>query len=499
MAVYRLSAQIIGRSSGRSATGAAAYRAGMTLTDERTGLVHDYSRKSGVLHSEILAPGDAPDWMLDRTRLWNGVERAEKRKDAQLSREMLLTLPHELDDRQRLELVRGFVEQEFVALGMVADLAIHAPHRDGDDRNHHAHIMLTLRSLAGEGFGNKARDWNTPERLEHWREAWAQHQNQALERAGRTERVDHRSLEDRGLDREPEPKQGPVATKLEQAGKPSKAGDDRRAVQARNAERERLEMRGNVIDLALARQQRGKAAADETRRVQFEKARFETWANGQRAGLQNTRLEAEGALGRTHQAQRRELKELQDKTYGQGHQKAAAALEAITERQARSTGLRGVLYRLSGRSTADNRLAAQLTATIQDIAQRSTEQMGALKVDQAAETRTLGRQSDRAETALERRIAEARDRREAEGWRAMPDRANARAENPSVEAGQGGEGGRTRADPDATHEAAKAQEAANHNEHFNADYWKAWNRIQAEKAARSPDRDRDQDRGGRER
>ena len=200
----------------------------------------DYRRRRGVVHAEILAPEDTPDWMRDREQLWNAVERVEKRKDAQLAREIELALPYELTAAQRLDLLRGFVGAEFVGRGMIADLVVHLPDRQGDPRNHHAHVLLTMRNLAGEGFGPKVRDWNAVEQLEEWRERWAGAVNRALEQHGHAERVDHRSLAEQGIDREPEPKQGPVATEMERDGKNSHAGDDRRAAQERNRQRAAL-------------------------------------------------------------------------------------------------------------------------------------------------------------------------------------------------------------------------------------------------------------------
>lgn len=260
MATYRLEAKIIGRSQGRSATASAAYRAAEQIEDARTGQGFDYTRKRGVLHTEIIAPDGTPDWMGDRAQLWNAVERAEKRKDAQLAREILLSLPHELTPAQRIELVQGFVRAEFVSEGMIADIAVHAPDRLGDTRNHHAHVMLTMRELAGEGFGPKVRAWNSTEQLEAWREHWAQTVNAELERQGHDARVDHRSLADQGIDREPEPKQGPVATEMEREGRQSHAGDDRRAAQARNAERAALadELEAITAEIVDLEQERAK-------------------------------------------------------------------------------------------------------------------------------------------------------------------------------------------------------------------------------------------------
>jgi hypothetical protein len=252
MGAYRFEAKIIKRSEGRSATAAAAYRAGAVMYDERLGETWDYSRKRGILHSEIVAPDNAPEWMRDRAQLWNAVERVEKRRDAQLARDITVSLPHELTHEQRVELLRSFVTDEFVSKGMIADFSLHAPDRGGDDRNYHAHVMLTMRNLTGEGFGNKNRDWNDrfhfedPQRernfeFKDWRGRWANAVNRAYAEYGIDAFVDHRSYAERGIDREPEPKQGPIATEMERQGRKSHAGDDRREAKARNATRAGLE------------------------------------------------------------------------------------------------------------------------------------------------------------------------------------------------------------------------------------------------------------------
>lgn len=232
MAIYRMSAKVVSRSRGQSAVACAAYRAGQRLDDARTGQVHNYTRRRDILHAEIIAPDNAPDWMRDRAQLWNAVEKAEKRKDAQLAREIQLALPHELTHAQRVELARSFVLEEFVKKGMVADLALHAPDRQGDDRNHHAHVMLTMRELTGDGFGKKAREWNDKDQLQGWREHWAEHVNRGLETYGHEMRIDHRSYTDQGIEKEPEPKVGPIATEMERRGVRTDRGDERRAAKA---------------------------------------------------------------------------------------------------------------------------------------------------------------------------------------------------------------------------------------------------------------------------
>ena len=185
---------MISRSQGRSATAAIAYRVAERIEDRRTGLVFDYAARGGVDHTEILAPDHAPDWVRDRSELWNRVEESETRKNSQVAREVRVALPAELTHEARVALVREFARAQFVDRGMVADIALHAPGREGDDRNHHAHILLTTREVGPEGFTAKNRDWNAKDMLEGWREAWARDSNAALERAGIEDRVDHRTL-----------------------------------------------------------------------------------------------------------------------------------------------------------------------------------------------------------------------------------------------------------------------------------------------------------------
>ena len=185
---------MISRSQGRSVTAASAYRVAERIEDRRTGLTFDYAAKGGVDHTEILAPDHAPDWVHDRSELWNRVEESETRKNSQVAREVRVALPDELTHAQRVALVRDYAQAQFVDRGMVADIALHAPGRAGDERNHHAHILLTTREVDADGFTTKNRDWNAVKVLEGWREAWARDSNAALERAGVEDRVDHRTL-----------------------------------------------------------------------------------------------------------------------------------------------------------------------------------------------------------------------------------------------------------------------------------------------------------------
>ncbi len=209
MAIYHFSAQVLGRGKGRknldgspkkrpdNAVAAAAYRAGEKLRDERRGETHDYSRRQGVAYREIMVPEHAPAWLADRETLWSTVEKMETRVDAQLAREINAALPHELSAEERRALVQDFVREQFVSCGMVADFALHdpVPEKGDDPRNFHVHIMLTLRQATKTGLREvKTRAWNSRELLDHWRQSWSAYANRALARAGKRDRIDHRTL-----------------------------------------------------------------------------------------------------------------------------------------------------------------------------------------------------------------------------------------------------------------------------------------------------------------
>jgi hypothetical protein len=247
VAIFYMNVNIIGRSSGRSATGAAAYRSGEKLRSNAVKsaaygsgsklhsgeIVHDYTKKKGVMHSEIILPDNAPPEYADRETLWNVVEISEKRKDAQLAREIIVALPREFDLSEHIEVTREYVKENFVTKGMIADFAIHHTRKE----NPHAHIMLTTRHVTPEGFGSKNREWNSRQNLLDWREDWAAKNNRMFECKGFTERIDHRTLKAQGIDREPTIHMGAAATALERRGIATERGDYNREITRRNLER----------------------------------------------------------------------------------------------------------------------------------------------------------------------------------------------------------------------------------------------------------------------
>jgi ATP-dependent exoDNAse (exonuclease V) alpha subunit len=232
MALFSMRMQVIKRSAGRSLMGAVAYRSGEKIHDQRQDMVHDYSRRGDVERTEMMFPADAPNWVkgISREAFWNRVDAFEKRKDAQTARELRIMIPRELLAADRITIVRDYVTRCFVAKGMVADVSWHNKTASDGLEQPHAHVMLTMRPLTATGFGQKSRhdfvpdpegrthpdgrpvmvesdaaSWNSAAYYEQCRENWETTANAALERVGSAERIDRRSLLERGLARMPEP------------------------------------------------------------------------------------------------------------------------------------------------------------------------------------------------------------------------------------------------------------------------------------------------------
>ena len=258
IAIYHCSIKIVSRGKGKSAVAAAAYRSGEKLTNEWDGLTHDYTKKGGVVHSEILLPAHAPPAFSDRSTLWNSVELSEKSNNAQLAREVEIALPVELSREEQTRLVREYCSSQFVSKGMIADFNLH----DTGGGNPHAHILLTMRPLDEKGAwlpkskkeyvldenGEKIRlpsgryktrkvdlvDWNNRENAEVWRRAWADLANEYLAQNNRPERIDHRSYERQGIDQIPTVHVGVSATQMEKKGIVTERGELNRNIKAAN-------------------------------------------------------------------------------------------------------------------------------------------------------------------------------------------------------------------------------------------------------------------------
>jgi len=236
MAIYHFSAKVIQRSHGRSAVAAAAYRSASELEDERLGRSHDFTAKAGVVHSEIMLPEGAPDRWLNRSALWNEVEAIERRHDAVLAREIEFAIPRELSQSAGIALAQDFVREQFVACGMVADLNVHWTTAADGEAQPHAHAMLSMRAIDGDGFGKKERGWNDRRLLVGWRERWAELANARLAELDHDVRIDHRSYAVQGVELEPQNKVGPAGARREQRGEDAERAAEHRAIARRNGE-----------------------------------------------------------------------------------------------------------------------------------------------------------------------------------------------------------------------------------------------------------------------
>ena len=299
MAIYHLNIQIISRSAGRSVVAAAAYRSGSVLHDRETDITHDFSRKSGIIYSEIDLPENAPDRFYDREILWNAVQRKESRKDAQFAREIQVALPKEFTREQQIECLRNYIQDNFVRKGMIADWSIH----DMDKGNPHCHILLTLRGFnldkewnnkrvtffandrnqdgkpiynpekpsyqpgnkdtekyripALDEEGNQKKrvrpkkgteliwerisipltDWDEHVMAEEWRRNWAKEANKYLPKENQ---IDHRSFERQGLDRIPTIYEGFVSRQMEKDGLIAPRCQTNREIREANILKERI-------------------------------------------------------------------------------------------------------------------------------------------------------------------------------------------------------------------------------------------------------------------
>ena len=251
MALYHFHVGQIKRSAGRSAVECAAYRAGEKLYSEYYGLVSDYTRKGGVMYTEILLPPHAPREYADRQTLWNAVEEAERNRNAQLAYSFDIALQNEFTMEENIALARKFLLDNFVARGMIADFAVHQPDKNGGISNPHFHVMCPIRPLNPDGtWGEKQRrvyrengkfnavpttDWGKPETLEVWRKAWASMCNAKFEEKGLTCRIDHHSYERQGVEQIPTIHEGVAVRQMEARGIVTDKGEHNRWIKSASA------------------------------------------------------------------------------------------------------------------------------------------------------------------------------------------------------------------------------------------------------------------------
>lgn len=411
MAGSRPRFQVVSRSSGRAVCAMAAYRAAEKIEDQTYAKTHDYERKAGVLHSEVIAPEYAPDWATDRQALWNAVEQAELKRNgdlkqtAQLAREIIVPLAHELDLETNKATLREWVDENFVSAGMVADVSIHQPHHEGDQRNIHAHVLLTMREITPEGFHEKKttptkKAWDRTDFLEHAIDQWEHVQNRELEAAGLDVRVNFKSFEERGIDREPEQHEGVAATAMKRKGQQTRIAEDNDSRRDRNDDRVSNHLK----------------ALHEMVRVEEERARFEDWRQRKVAELESAQTLSLIDLERVQELDAIEHEDRMQAFYAP----SLATVEAEAKHLAsviEGRGLRFTVRRLwQGRQDRE-RLEA-LQATIEDTRSRMKEardRIAAIHAEEKARVAELQEQRRREQQA-------GLDKAEAEKDSALTDR-----------------------------------------------------------------------------
>ena len=399
------SAKVIQRSSGRSSVAAAAYRSASRLYDQRTGLTHDYRAKGGVEFSRIYTPEGAPDWAKNRESLWNAAEAKENRKNSQTAREFEVAFPYEFNAMQRREAGDAIARELMRRYGAAVDIAYHVPHRDGDQRNYHAHILFTGRGFDADrpdGWDKtKYRDLNkdqitvdgqkttrSQQEVNSLREYTAGVMNRIAEREKLDVKTEHLSFEERGLDKEPTKKLGPVAAEMEKRGEQSERGDINRDIKAANDNRKKLEAlreEAKVIELEIEREKRrileekarkAKAQAKAKHEAQRERVKVLEWGKEQRERLEKEqrieRQRLEGRLKWERQDKEASIRKRWHFHIEQNRQ-SEAALQAKLDRG----GVRGVLFRLrhgkQAREDIENAKRSRLNAE-----KRQEEEIGAL-------------------------------------------------------------------------------------------------------------------------
>ena len=389
------SAKIIQRSKGRSSVAAAAYRAGVRLYDERTGLTHDYTNKIGVELSRIYLPDNAPEQLRDRETLWNAVEKKENRSNSCTARELEVAFPYEFNVMQRREAGDGISRELIHRYGCAVDIAFHEPDKKGDGRNYHAHILFTDRgfdSTTKDGWAkNKYRDLSNDkiildgekttrgiQEILLLREFTAGVMNHIAKRDDLSVTVEHLSFEARGIDREPQIHLGSVANDMERKGNSTERGKQNR----------------EIIDL-------------NKKRGNLEVSKYDEFSGTQRSEFQLWRWDNEVEDERRCEAEKRRLEKELDKYYGNRDRKYIADIKIIEDRL-KEKGLKANIRRLKGDNVGDNKKLEALKKSITSSEWRKKEKREALELKQKQRRVDLDKRHIQAEKELEEEIAKAR-------------------------------------------------------------------------------------------
>ena len=382
------------RSKGRSSVAAAAYRLALKLEDERTGLVHVYTRKNGVEHSQTFAPDHAPEWVHDPAKLWNTVEQRERHVKAETAHELELAFPHEFTPMQRREAGENISRELVRRYGCAVSIAHHLPSPDGDERNYHAHLLFTTRGFDAstkDGWQKtKYRDLSQDTRdhekkpclddngnkttrgrieLLELREFSAGEMNRIAKRDRVNVYVQHLSFEKQGIDREPTQHMGHKATSMERRGEVSRIGEKNREVEQLNAQR----LKDRAVEAVLSAQ------------VSMQKDALNTWADEKRQTLNERLRNDQIDLHSKHRNERDQLHDRQRKQNEGLRRTIASQLQTVTRRLDTTTGARRIIRNLLGKTKADRATQHQLQKALQAVMVAEKVQRKELKQQQQRE------------------------------------------------------------------------------------------------------------------
>jgi hypothetical protein len=400
-----------------------------------------------VATHDILTPSRAPEWAREAQSLWNEVERVEKRKDAQLARENVVALPHELSLEQNRELVHGFVQEAYVKRGMAAQVNIHTANQAGDERNIHAHVLLTMRGITRDGFKEKkARSWNERATLHEWRALWADHVNQALERAGHKERVTEKSFADLGLDKVATKHLGPHATEMERRGAQSRIGDENREAKEQSKRIEGLKVQQQVIEETI-KKEANRLAEEKARAAQAEREKRE---RANRAYFERRRDVLAGAIWAQQEERRafarRELLDRDpafwaqvEKEYAQEEEQIRATYNVgdlaarLAEAKGRAHALNTVNGRFSGAYEKAQEEARVLEANLKDAKMRQEEALQRLGAEREYLREEREKRQEFLRDAMNGKLNAQYEAQQARAGMEMPSPAPEQDNGPSVD------------------------------------------------------------------
>lgn len=470
MRAYELHAcaKQIQRSHGRSAVAAAAYRAGACLEDERTGLIHDYRRKQGVELTRLYAPEGAADFTRDRGALWNAAEWKENRSNSCTARELEVGFPAEFNAMQRREAGDALARELMRRYGCAVDIAYHRPDRQGDERNHHAHILFTTRALDGsakDGWAKKKyRDFNNDkvtvdgeattrgkQEILSLRAFIADEMNRIAARDALKVKTEHLSFEARGIAREPTQKLGPAASQMERRGEETERGDINREIAASNDNRQKLIAEKTAIEAELARIERELGEEEERERIDaqrraeikrqeeqarlLQKSRMEQARHARRAVFHSRYLAAQSERQRKEDEARRALEREQQSRDG-AHIQAFEQERARLQDRLAKQGFVKTMRDITGITARDRAAMEAAESALALLRQKQAEELAVLRAAQDRERENLERDWQKKRAALEAELArEAKARRIAEAPDTPSSLENLRARYERAEAG----------------------------------------------------------------